>query len=172
MVHADGGWWLIYKDNANADSQEPFIWGQRIGRNGFPEGAIHTLFGADQPWETGLIEAPNMIQDPTTHHWWIVFSAGDFNPTAAQLPYLYHTFIAPCDSVVGPCHDSKSVPVVTPTPQGDEPGEQDAFTDRYGHVWIDYNPWGPFNTTYLRTVVMVGLYFNNGRPHVFTPKEH
>jgi hypothetical protein len=166
MVRVNGEWWLLCKTDGDAVGQPTTFLSQRIGRDGLPYGPRFTLLTADQGWESGTIEAPNLIQNPGTGQWWLVFSAGNFDPGRPT----YGIVTAPCDGPQGPCHIESVIHLVSRNFQGAAPGEEYAFVDPTGQIWIAYNPGGPFDPPNLRPLALVKLEFDTqGQPYVVTP---
>jgi hypothetical protein len=167
MVEVGGQWWLLDKTNANGVNEPTTIYSQQIGPDGLPSGPRYALVTSDLPWESGLVEAPNLISNPSTKQWWLVFSAGNFN---AAIDPTYKIVAAPCDGPSGPCHESGIRSLVVGNAQGVTPGEQDAFVGADGQRWLAYNPGGPWGAPLQRPMALVSLNFDtNGVPYVFTP---
>ncbi len=165
-VEVSGQWWLLEKSNGIAVGKPTTFSSQRIGPDGMPFGPRFTLLVSDQPWEVGQIEAPNLIQNPTTKQWWLVFSAGGIdldNPS-------YQIYTTPCDGPQGPCHIGSVVNLVTRNAQGAAPGEEYAFDASDGQAWIAYNPGAYFAPPLNRPLALVKLDFDDrGVPFVVTP---
>jgi hypothetical protein len=166
MARVSGQWWLLDKTNANAVGKPTTLLSQHIGPDGMPAGPRFTLLTSDQPWESGMIEAPSLVQNSTTGQWWLVFSAGSTdvnNPT-------YQIYTTPCDGAEGPCHIGRVVKLVSRNAQGGAPGEEYAFDDTDGQAWIAYNPGAFFAQPTDRPVALVKLDFDDrGEPYVVTP---
>jgi hypothetical protein len=166
MALLSGQWWLLDKSNGNAVGKATKFFSQRIGPDGMPTGPRFTLLTSDQPWEAGMIEAPSLIQNPTTGQWWLVFSAGSVdvnNPT-------YQIYATPCDGAEGPCHIGRVVKLVSRNAQGAAPGEEYAFDATDGQAWIAYNPGSYFAQPTGRPLALVKLDFDDrGEPYVVTP---
>ncbi len=166
MVKVSGQWWLLDKTNANAVHQPTTFFSQRIGADGMPEGPRLTLLSSDQPWESGMIEAPNLIQAPRTGQWWLIFSAGGLDPNAPT----YQVYAAPCQGVQGSCRSSDAVRLLARNAQGLAPGEEYAFDAVGGQAWIAYNPGAYFAAPINRPLALVKLDFDDqGSPYVVTP---
>ncbi len=166
MVQISGQWWLLDKTNGNGVGKPTSFLSQPIGSDGMPYGPRFTLLTSDQPWEMGMIEAPNLVQSPSTKRWWLVFSAGSFDPNDPT----YQIYTTPCDGPEGPCHIGSVVKLVSRNAQGAAPGEQYAFRGPDGQAWIAYNPDGFFVQPTLRPLALVKLDFDDqGTPYVVTP---
>jgi hypothetical protein len=167
MVRVGSQWWLLDKTNANAVAKPSTINSQEIGPDGMPFGPRYTLLTSDLPWENGLVEAPNLVSNPATNQWWLVFSAGNYDTATSP---TYRISAAPCDGPSGPCHESRIRYLVVGNAQGVTPGEQTAFVGADGQRWISYNPAGFWADPVHRPAALVGLDFDiNGVPYVFTP---
>ncbi len=166
LVESAGQWWLVDKTNGNGVGKPTTFLSQRIGPDGMPTGPTFTLLTSDQPWEQGMIEAPSLIQSPSRKQWWLVFSAGSFDP---QNP-TYQIYAIPCAGPEGPCRIADVVKLVGRSPQGAAPGEEYAFRGPDGQAWIAYNPDGFFVAPTLRPLALVKLDFDDlGTPYVMTP---
>lgn len=166
MVRIAGHWWLLDKTNANAVHRPTTFFSQRIGPDGMPEGARLTLLTSDQPWESGMIEAPSFVQAPGTGQWWLVFSAGGGDPGAPT----YQVYAVPCDGAQGPCRIGEVVKLLSTNSQGLAPGEEYAFDAVDGQAWIAYNPGAFFAAPTNRPLALVKLDFDDqGSPYVVTP---
>jgi arabinan endo-1,5-alpha-L-arabinosidase len=164
----DGQWWFMYKTNANNPMvhQPTTIFSQRIGADGMPYGPRVALLTSTQPWEGGLVESPNFVQDPGSKQWWLVFSSGRFDKSDPT----YQIYTVPCDGPAGPCHIDRVVLLVRKNAQGLAPGEQFAFTAPDGQAWVAYNPDGPFLPPGIRPLALVKLDWDaQGEPYVVTP---
>jgi hypothetical protein len=166
MVMISGRWWLLDKTNANAVGKPTTLYSQRIGPDGMPSGPRFTLLTSDQPWEMGLIEAPSLVQSPTTRQWWLVFSAGGADPSNPS----YQIYTTPCNGPEGPCHIGSVVKLLSRNAQGMAPGEESAFDAADGQAWIAYNPGAFFAAPTNRPLALVKLDFDDqGEPYVVTP---
>jgi Glycosyl hydrolases family 43 len=156
-------WWLVDKTNANSVGRPTVFYSQRIAPNGEPIGQRYAVLTSDLPWEEGLIEAPNFVESPD-HHWWLIFSGGDFDLTRPT----YRIAAVPCAGPEGGCDESRLTLLIGSNSQGTAPGEQEAFVDRTGQWWLAYNPDGPGAPT--RPLALVKLNFDvKGIPYVSTP---
>jgi beta-xylosidase len=165
----DGVWWLVYKVNRNVLDQRTALASLRLGSDGLPTGADHTLLEADQPWEHDLIEAPGFIRDPVTHAWWLTFSGGKLEPDGTT---NYQVSAVPCAAPAGPCSGQSRVPLLASNPQGAGPGEQSVFVDTDGGTWMSYNPVAPFVAPDKRPLALVRIGFDAaGAPYVAAPRQ-
>ena len=164
-IHADGSWWLTWKYNGNVTGRTTAILTSQLGLDGLPVGPTHTLLVSDMPWETGLVESPSFVQNPSTGQWWLTFSGGDFGKAKT-----YQIAATLCAALTGPCSDAFVTHLVASNAQGPGPGEQSTFTDVNGATWMLYNPAGPFTDPGLRPLALVRLGFDSrGYPYVGNP---
>lgn len=166
MAHVSGQWWLLEKTNGNGVGKPTSFLSQRIGPDGMPTGPRVTILTSDQPWEQGMIEAPNLVSNPATGQWWLVFSAGSYDPADPT----YQIYTVPCGGPQGPCHSDRVVRLIGPNAQGAAPGEQFTFDAVDGQAWIAYNPGAYFAPPINRPLALVKLDFDDGgTPYVVTP---
>jgi hypothetical protein len=138
---------MIWKSDTNADHSQVIpttIWSQRLGPTG------STLLGkptqiaqATQPWEQGLIEAPDLVQSGTKYY--LFFSGASSEQSWAGIGYQT------CKGPLGPCTDARTTPFLTGNSQGQGPSEESLFT-RNGVTWLMYTPtaiYHPFQYPYL-----------------------
>ena len=57
-------WWLVDKTNANSVGRPTVFYSQQIGSDGELTGPRYGILTSDLPWEEGLIEAPNFVENP------------------------------------------------------------------------------------------------------------
>lgn len=166
MALVAGQWWLLDKTNGNAVGKPTTFFAQRLARDGLPAGPRTALLTSDQPWEQGMIEAPNLIRNPANGQWWLIFSAGSVDPANPT----YQIYAVPCDGPTGPCLIGNVVDLVSHNAQGVAPGEEFAFDDASGQGWMAYNPGAYFADPPSRPLALVKLDFGGqGEPYVVTP---
>jgi hypothetical protein len=150
---ANGARWMIWKADNNADHTQVIpttIWSQRLGPTGT------TLLGqptqiavATQPWEQGLIEAPDLVQSGNKYY--LFFSGNSSNQPKAGIGYQT------CNGPQGPCTDTRTTPFVTANAQGQGPSEESLFT-RNGVTWLLYTPtaiYQPYQYPYMAVARVV-----------------
>ena len=160
---ADGQLWLDWKSDDNAPapaaSHTTSLWAERLSPNGLSlVGPVHRLIAADEPWESGLIEAPDMVL--AAGHYWLFYS-GNWYDTSH-----YDLGLAACKGAGGPCSPVGSAPWSFAHLLGPQPGEASIFKDASGY-WLLYSPW---NLKYLpsrsRPVAIAHLAFRPSGPYL------
>ena len=139
FVEANGQLVMMWKseDNANpyvhgADQGgQTGIYAQDLSANGRTLlGAPAKILSPSQPWESTIVEAPDMIEAWGTY--WLFFSGNWYNSTK------YGIGVAQCQGPLGPCADPNPAPFLGPTWQGLGPGEESLFEDGSA-VYLLYN---------------------------------
>jgi hypothetical protein len=141
FVEADGQLVMQWKseDNANPSvpgpDQDGFtgIYAQDLSADGKKLlGTPVKIFSPSEPWESTIVEAPDMIEAWGTY--WLFFSGNWFNSTS------YGIGVAACQGPLGPCTDSDPAPFLGSNWQGLGPGEESL--SEYGRaVYLVYNPF-------------------------------
>ncbi|HEX4220626.1 MAG TPA: glycoside hydrolase family 43 protein [Acidimicrobiales bacterium] len=144
---ADGKHWILWKADNNADHAQVIpttIWSQRLGPTGTTLlGQPKQIAAATQPWEQGLIEAPDLVR--TGNKYYLFFSGNSSNQPTAGIGYQT------CKGVQGPCTDTRTTPLLTGNAQGQGPSEESLFT-RNGVTWLLYTPtaiYQPYQYPYM-----------------------
>jgi beta-xylosidase len=157
--------WLLWKSDDNAEftaSTHTTIYTQRLSSNGLHLlGKPIALLTANQPWEGGIIEAPDMIF--AGGRYWLFFSANWFNQPS------YGIGLAQCAGPAGPCKPSLSGLWLTSNAQGAGPGEETLFFDG-SRWWLLYAPYATdhqYQTS--RPAVLARLVFGPKGPRVVRP---
>ena len=131
-----GNRWLLWKSNDNANPS-PFrspsaIISQPLGLNGrYLTGTRHYLLHADQAWQQGIIEAPDLVN--AHGHYWLFYSGGLYTTAS------YGIGVASCEGPAGPCTDLSSRPWLSSNAQGQGPGEASVLDDSQGRSWLVYD---------------------------------
>jgi len=163
VVDGSGDLWLVWKSDDNADfevaiSPETHIFSQRLASDGLGLlGARSELLHADQSWQHGIVEAPQLVN--AGGEWWLFYSGGWFNQ-----PY-YAVGVARCAGPTGPCTDLGRNPILSSNTQGQGPGEESLVRTADGTWWILYSPWawGPDGVT-SRPVALARVDFGTAGP--------
>jgi hypothetical protein len=141
FVEADGHLVMLWKseDNANPGVPGPDqdgatgIYAQNLSANGRTLlGAPVKILAPSQPWESTIVEAPDMIEAWGTY--WLFFSGNWFNSPN------YGIGAAQCQGPLGPCTDSDPAPFLGSNWQGLGPGEESIATVGRA-VYLVYNPF-------------------------------
>jgi beta-xylosidase len=133
---ADGARWLLWKSDENANPSPhrlpSEIVSERLSQNG--KGLVGTpryLLRADQPWQAGVVEAPELVH--TRGHYWLFYSGGLYTSAG------YGVGIASCQGPSGPCTDLSVQPWLSSNSQGQGPGEASLLADTHGRWWLVYD---------------------------------
>jgi beta-xylosidase len=139
FAEADGHLVMMWKSEDNANPSVPGpdqggdtgIYAQDLSADGRTLlGAAVKILAPSQPWESTIVEAPDMVEAWGTY--WLFFSGNWYNSTN------YGIGVAECQGPLGPCADPDSAPFLGPTWQGLGPGEESLFEDG-GAVYLLYN---------------------------------
>jgi beta-xylosidase len=136
FVDADGTPYLEWKSNGGA-GHPATIWSDQLTASGtsFAAGAPSELLAADQTWEAGVIEAPNLVLSAGRY---LLFYSGN-NWDSAN----YAIGVAACRGPEGPCTDMTSQPILSSGPGMAGPGGGSVFFDAAGTPWIAFHAWVP-----------------------------
>jgi hypothetical protein len=130
--------YLIWKSDNNSTPGlgPPVFLAQGLADDGLSvTGQPTRIYWPRQAWQYNLLEAPQMVKDPSGRLWLFYSGGGIFvSPT-------YAMGFAECDGPLGPCHDTTSVPLLGSNRQGVGPGEETVFQAPDGSTWLLYNPW-------------------------------
>jgi beta-xylosidase len=130
--------YLIWKSDNNSIhvGLYPEFLAQGLTNDGMSvTGQPTAIYWPRQPWQYSLLEAPQMVKDPNGRLWLFYSGGGIFNAPTYAMGY------AECDSPMGPCHDTTTVPLLGSNEQGVGPGEETVFVGPDGSTWLLYNPW-------------------------------
>jgi hypothetical protein len=165
FVDSNGQAYLVWKSDQNAvpNGGPTQIWSQALSADGMQlEGSPTAIFGPDEAWQQGVIEAPQMALVQGTYY--LFYSGGHFFEPS------YGIGVARCAGPVGPCDDTSSEPLVGSNLQGWGPGEESVFTNSTG-VWMVYSPWfaNLSGTGPPRPVALARLGFGAAGPYLAAP---
>jgi len=128
---ADGRLHLAWKSNGNCCGLPTALWEQDLSADGLHLlGSAHRLLGADQPWEAGNVEGPDLVA--AAHGWWLFYSGGDWRTAT------YATGIAWCPTLTGPCREVLTRPLLPSTPTMRTPSGLSTFVDARGRRWAAF----------------------------------
>jgi hypothetical protein len=133
FTDVNGTTYLAWKSNDAGSSK---IWAEPLDPTGtaFAPGATPSmLLAADQGWERGTIEAPDMV--PAGGHYFLFFSGNKWNSAD------YAVGVATCSGPLGPCRDGTSGPILASGTGVAGPGGESVFTDASGASWIAFHAW-------------------------------
>ncbi|MGA2837239.1 MAG: glycoside hydrolase family 43 protein [Acidimicrobiales bacterium] len=136
---AEGTLYLQWK-SVGAGGQPATIWSEQLdpAGTGFAGGtaaAPTALIVADQPWEAGVVEAPDLVADAGRY---FLFYSGN-NWDSAD----YGVGVATCAGPLGPCTKPQSAPILAAGPGMAGPGGESVFTDDSGRTWIAFDAYAP-----------------------------
>lgn len=161
----DGRLWLLWKSDDNAHwttATRTILFSQRLSANGLRlVGKRYELLTANEPWENGIIEAPDMV---FAHgRYWLFYSGNWFNQ-----PY-YAIGLAQCAGPAGPCRPSPKGPWLASNAQGTGPGEETVFYDG-SRWWLLYAPSAvDYTINTNRPAALARLVFSSMGPRVVRP---
>lgn len=158
FVGAHGQLWLYWKSDTNADTAARIpttIWAQRLAPNGITlVGKRHAVLSASEPWEHGLIEAPDMVREGGRYY--LFFSANpSFRPDNG-------IGVATCKGPIGPCRVVGDGPLLGTSVLGQGPGEESVWRDGRT-TWLLFSPSG---TGFVRRLAVARLGFAPDGPYV------
>jgi beta-xylosidase len=162
----DGTTYMIWKSDDNADvngTSLTNIYSQQLSADGLSlVGSATRIFGPDEPWQGRIVEAPDLVLADGVY--WLFYSGGWFNQSG------YAIGVARCTGPLGPCRDTTSQPWLASNDQGQGPGEESVFRDRWG-VWLLYAPWKSDvpSPTPPRPVAMARIGFGTLGPYIAAP---
>jgi beta-xylosidase len=136
FVDATGTPYLQWKSNGGA-GHPATIWSQQLTASGtgFATGTPTELLAADQAWEAGVIEAPDLVF--SAGRYFLFYSGNNWNSTN------YAVGVATCRGPEGPCTDLTSQPILSSGPGMAGPGGESVFFDASGTPWIVFHAWVP-----------------------------
>ncbi len=136
FVDAAGTPYLQWKSNGGA-GHPATIWSQQLTASGtsFAASSPTELLTADQAWEGGVIEAPDLVF--SAGRYFLFYSGNDWNNAD------YAIGVATCRDPAGPCTDLTSQPILSSGPGMAGPGGESVFFDASGTPWIAFHAWVP-----------------------------
>jgi beta-xylosidase len=135
--------YVLWKNDGNCCGRRVTLWSQRLSEDGRAlVGPRAELLHRDQPWEGPLIEGPTMWEAGGS--WHLLYSANRWDTDK------YATGYAACDSPVGPCRKTTTVPVISSDAETAGPGGAEVFTDIEGRRWLAYHGWTMGRVGYAR----------------------
>jgi hypothetical protein len=139
FVDTDGTLYLQWK-SIGAGGHLAAIWSEKLDAAGTgfavgPNAAPTRLIVADQAWEAGVVEAPDLGVDAGRY---FLFYSGN-NWDSAD----YGVGVATCTGPLGPCAKPLSQPILASGPGVQGPGGESVFTDASGATWIAFDAYLP-----------------------------
>jgi len=118
--------WLLWKGDGNHIGQVPTsIWSVQLSADLLtPTNQTPTqIFMADQPWQSGIVEGPDMVYEPASGGTYYLFYAGSDEGAST-----YGIGWARCSGPSGPCSDQSASPLLATSPGVSGPGGPEVFT--------------------------------------------
>jgi len=136
FVDTTGTPYLQWKSNGGA-GHPATIWSAQLTASGtsFAASSPTELLTADQAWEGGVIEAPDLVY--SAGRYFLFYSGNDWNSAG------YAIGVATCRGPDGPCTDLTSRPILSSGPEMAGPGSGSVFFDAAGTPWIAFHAWVP-----------------------------
>ena len=139
FVDADGTPYLQWK-SIGVGAQPATIWSQQLDSTGTgfattPGSAPVAMIVADQPWEAGVVEAPDLVV--SGGRYFLFYSGNNWNSAD------YAVGVATCTGPLGPCTKPLSQPILASGPHVAGPGGASVFTDASGASWIAFDGYTP-----------------------------
>ncbi len=163
FTDAQGQSYLLWKSDGNRDGQATHLWSEPMDADFDLEGSPTLLMSADQGWQGGIVEGPNLLEVQGAYY---LFYSGNLYSTAR-----YAVGFATCASPLGPCTDSPDNPVLTTTTGMSGPGGVSLFTALDGQLTMAFAAW-PGAIGYAvggyRAMYLADVSFEGGLP-VFDP---
>jgi Glycosyl hydrolases family 43 len=158
---ADGPSYLQWKSNG-AGGQPAQLWSEQLDAagTGFAAGTAPTeLLAANQSWEDGVVEAPDLVQ--MNGRYYLFYSGNNWNSAD------YAVGVALCSGPLGPCTTLGS-PILQTNSSMSGPGGATIFTDTSGAVWMAFDAWLPGSVGYphSRQLYLRQLAFSGSTPVV------
>lgn len=126
---------LLWKSDGNCCDLPSILWSQPIDMSTLQlSGERSELLRDHEPWERGVVEAPEMFDEGGRH--WLLYSGGGFAGGG------YGVGAARCESAVGPCARVQLFPFLSSTPLVSGPGGQSVVAFE-GELWMAYHGWDP-----------------------------
>jgi len=131
-----GSTYLVWKSNGGGGASA--LWSEQLDAAGTgfaPDTAPTGLLVPDQPWEGGVIEAPDMVL--SGGRYFLFFSGNSWKGTD------YAVGVAVCTGPLGPCSEPSSTPILSSDAHLEGPGGASVFFDTSGSPWIAFHAWSP-----------------------------
>jgi beta-xylosidase len=93
------------------------------------------LVVADQAWEAGVVEAPDLVLD--AGRYFLFYSGNGWDGAN------YGVGFAACSGPLGPCSKPLSQPILAAGSGVEGPGSTSVFTDASGATWIAFDAYVP-----------------------------
>ncbi len=122
---------LVWKSDGNSRGLPTYIWEQDLTSDGLHlVGTAHRLLTAQEGWQSGNVEAPALLA--AAKGWWLFYSGGDWRTAS------YATGIAWCATLVGPCREALTHPLLASSATLRTPSGLSIFVDAHGRTWASF----------------------------------
>jgi hypothetical protein len=147
FVDANGTPYLEWKSNGGG-GQPATIWSEQLNTagTGFVGSAPTQLLTADQSWQAGNVEAPDLVF--SGGRTFLFYSGNNWNSAD------YAIGVATCSGPLGPCTDASSQPILASGTDLAGPGGASVFSDAGGSLWIAFDAWEPGAVGYPHSRVL------------------
>ena len=136
FTDAGGTPYLLWKSNGGTGSTT--IWSEQLDPAGTamaPATEPTRLLGADEGWQGGVVEAPDLVL--AGGHYFLFYSGSNWDTAD------YAVGVATCSGPLGPCVDGSTQPLLSSGPNFDGPGGASVFADTSGSFWLAFDAWMP-----------------------------
>ncbi len=135
FVDASGARYLVWKSDDGAIPAPSHLFAQAVSPDGLSlTGAPAQLLNADQPWEAGVIEGPDMVLSGGTYY--LLYGGNHWDQSTAAIGY------ATCNGPLGPCTKvTTSGPWMSSHGSAVGPSGPTVFTDASGNSQLAYHAW-------------------------------
>lgn len=138
VTDAQGGRWLVWKEDGNSRREPTRIWLQPLDQDGVKlVGRRQEILRNDAPWEGAVVEAPFIL---LRGGYYYLFYSG--NGCCGQ-ECAYAMGVARCRSLVGPWEKNPRNPILAGTERWRCPGHGSLVTDARGRIWLLYHAYDP-----------------------------
>jgi hypothetical protein len=173
---ATGDSWLIWKSDGNHIGVSTIIWSVELSSNlTSTSGSISELLQDDQPWQSNIIEGPDMVETQTqsgtttVDDYYLFYSGSDEGANTYAIGWA--TCPGPSSTSPGPaCTDATtSNPLLATQPGMSGPGGPDVYTLPGGQLVMGFAAWQGTTIGYLdcgfRPMYLASLTFgSDGTP--------
>ena len=136
FVDASGARNLVWKSDDNSNGQPTHLFAQAVSADGLSlTGAPVQLLSADQSWEAGVIEGPDMVLSGGTYY--LLYGGNHWDQSSASIGY------ATCNGPLGPCTKVTTTAGPWMVSHGSAlgPSGPTVFTDASGNSQLAYHAW-------------------------------
>jgi beta-xylosidase len=160
FVDGSGARYLVWKSDDNSIPRPTHLWAQATSTDGLSlRGAPVQLLNADQTWEAGVIEGPDLVLSEGRYY--LLYGGNHWDQSSAAIGY------ATCTGPLGPCRKvTTSGPWMRSHGSAVGPSGPTVFTDTSGNFQLAYHAWtgGPgYQNGGVRSLWIDEVSFGGGR---------